>query len=183
MIFGLLGILIVVLIVFLGVISYNKLIRFKNIVTESRSGIDVQMKEKGNLVKNLLAIIQKQQTFESDTLEKIIKARQGLESGDTEEKVKASDNLTHLVSVVAEQYPNLGTNASYTKLMSQYGEVERKITYARNRYNATVTEYNILQQTVPYSFFKGLANCQLEKVYELDRVEFENIDNMDIGEM
>lgn len=177
------GIAIVVLIVFLGVISYNKLIRYKNTVAESRSGIDVQMKEKGNLVKNLLAIIQKQQSFESETLEKIIKARQGLDSGSTEDKVKASDNLTHLVNVVAEQYPNLGTNVSYTKFMNQYGEVERKITYARNRYNATVTEYNTLQQTIPYSFFKGLAKCQLEKVYELDREEFENIDNLDIGEL
>lgn len=177
------GILVVALGVFLGVISYNKLISYKNMVAESRSGIDVQMKEKGNLVKNLLAIIQKQQSFESDTLEKIIKARQGLDGGTTEEKVQASDNLTHLVNVVAEQYPSLGTNASYTKFMNQYGEVERKITYARNRYNATVTEYNTLQQSVPYSFFKGLAKCQLEKVYELDRAEFENIDNMDIGEL
>lgn len=170
-------------ILFVSIICYNKLIRYKNVVTESRSGIDVQMKEKGNLVKNLLAIIQKQQAFESETLKKIIKARQGLDSGDTEEKVKASDNLTHLVNVVAEQYPNLGTNVSYTKFMGQYGEVERKITYARTRYNATVTEYNTLQQTVPYSFFKGLANCQLEKVYELDKTEFENTDNLDIGEL
>lgn len=41
-----------------------------------------------------------------------------------------------------EQYPNLGTNESYAKSAAQYGEVERKVTYARNRYNVVVTEYN-----------------------------------------
>lgn len=179
----LIGISAVVLIAGVGVSSYNKLIRYQKSVEEARSGIDVQMKEKGNVVTNLLAIIQKQQAFETETLEKIVSARQGLDATDTEEKVKASESLTHLVNVVAEQYPSLGTNASYTKFMTQYGEVERKITYARTRYNATVTEYNTLQSTIPHAFFKGLANCREEKVYELDRGTFDAIDNLNIGEL
>lgn len=163
--------------------AYNKLIRYQKGVDEARSGIDVQMKEKGNLVKNLLAIIKKQESFESNTLKEIVLARQGLESSDTGEQLKASESLTTLVSVVMEQYPTLGTNESYAKFMAQYGEVERKVTYARNRYNVVVTEYNTLQCSVPYNFFAGMAKCKQEPVYELDRTEFKQIDDLDIGEM
>lgn len=179
----LIGLAIVGVILLIGVVCYNTLLRYKNTVIEARSGIDVQMKEKGNIVKNLLAIIKKQQAFETETLEKIVKARQGLDSNNTEDKMTASDNLTHLVNFVAEQYPVLGTNDSYMEFMGQYGEVERKITYARTRYNATVTEYNTRQQSVPYVFFKKIGGFQIEKVYELDVAEFKIIDNLDIGEM
>lgn len=177
--------IIVLLVVLLGIgiSSYNRLIVLKRNIDEARSSIDVQMKKKANVIPNLVDIIKMQQNFESSTLEKLIQARNGLVSGSFDEKMQANITTSNLFKMVSEAYPQLGTNASYVELMKTFKDVEEKISYSRNRYNIAVTTYNTAQQTIPTMFFAGMAKCQIEKVYEMDKVEFDYADNMRINQL
>lgn len=166
-----------------GVSSYNKLIRLKRNIDEARSSIDVQMKKKANVIPNLVDVIKMQQNFESSTLEKLVQARSGLVSGSFEDRMKADISTSNLFRMVSEAYPQLGTNSSYVGLMNTIKDIEEKISYSRNRYNIAVTTYNTAQQTIPTMFFAKMANCQIEKVYEMDKIEFDYADNMRINQL
>ena len=174
---------IIVAIVGLAIASYNKLIRLQQNVTEAKSGIDVQMKRKANMLGNLLDAVKMQGEFEQSTMQKIVEARAGLMSNDLETKMTADVTASNLFKMVAEAYPTLGTNEGYKELMLGIKDVEDKVGYARNRYNVAVVTYNTVQKTFPTMLFAGLANCSEEKVYELNRAEFEATDNMRIGNM
>ena len=167
----------------LAIVSYNKLIRLQQNVSEARSGIDVQMKRKGNMIGNLLDAVKMQADFESSTMQKLVEARSGLMSDDLDTKMSADVTASNLFKMVAEAYPTLGTNEGYKELMHGIKDVEDKVGYARNRYNVAVVTYNTAQKTFPTMLFAGLAKCKEEKVYELDRTEFEATDNMRIGNM
>ncbi|MBQ3054151.1 MAG: LemA family protein [Clostridia bacterium] len=178
------GIIVVIALLFIG--NYNSLIRKKMNVSESWSGIDVQLKRKANVIPNLIDVIKMQTDYEGDLLEKLTKARTGVMEGSNNERVKSNEEMNMLmknVYAVAENYPQLGANDSFRKIMEQVSDCEDKITYARNRYNISVTDYNTAIKVFPGMIFAGLFGFKEEEFFEIDsqlRVDTDNLRIKDI---
>lgn len=177
---------IIAIIVIWAVSIYNGLIRKKVYIKETWSGIDVQLKRKGNVLPNLVDTLKMQTSYEGDLLVKLTQARTGMISGTNVERMQASDEVTKLIPslyAVAENYPQLGANESFRKLMDEIRDCEDKITYARNRYNISVTSFNTAIKIFPSSIIAAMMGLKEEEFYELPAEQRSSIDDLRIKDI
>lgn len=177
---------VVVVIVLWAIGVYNGLVRKKMYVGEAWSGIDVQLKRKGNVLPNLVDTLKMQTNYEGELLTKLTQARTGIVEGSNEERMKKSDEITKLMPslyAVAENYPQLGANESFRKLMEEISDCEDKITYARNRYNVSVTTYNTAIVVFPSSILANLFGFHKEPFFDIPEEQRKDIDNMRIKDI
>ncbi len=179
-------IIIIAVVVIIAIAMYNGLVKKKMNVSEAWSGIDVQLKRKGNVIPNLIDTIKMQTTYEGELLEKLTKARTGITEGNAADRMKSNDDFSSLIKnvyAVAENYPSLGANDSFKKIMEQVADCEDKITYARNRYNITVTDYNTAIKTFPGMIFAGIFGFKEEEFFEIQAEDRNDFDNMRIKDI
>lgn len=177
---------IVVILVIAAISNYNGLVTKRMNVNEAWSGIDVQLKRKGNVIPNLIDTIKMQTNYEGELLEKLTKARTGITQGSNGERLANNDAMGGLIKsvyAVAENYPQLGANESFRKIMEQVADCEDKITYARNRYNISVSTYNTARETFPGNIFAGIFGFKAEEFFEISVENREDIDNMRIKDI
>ena len=177
----------IVVLVLLWVIGlYNKIKRLQITITEAWSGIDVQIKRKANILPNLVDTIRMQMKFEEDVLSKLTAARTGLNSSSRDEVIKANEQLNALmpsIRATAEAYPALGTNASFLQMMGDIRDCEDKITYARTRYNMTVSRYNMDIQQIPANIVASQMRLQQEPMFEISEAARQDADNIRISKI
>lgn len=174
------------IVVIWGIATYNGLVRKKVYIREAWSGIDVQLKRKGNVIPNLVDALKMQTSYEGDLLVKLTQARTGMVNGSNSERIQASDAVTKLLPslyAVAEAYPQLGANESFRKLMDEVRDCEDKITYARNRYNISVTTYNTAIRVFPSSLIASMLGYKEEEFYEIPAEQRTQIDDMRIKDI
>lgn len=153
--------------------SYNSLISLKTKVKEAESDIDVQLKRRYDLVPNLIETVKGYAKFESETLEKVIQARNSAMSvnGLGDDRAAAETALTSSLKQVfalSESYPDLKANASFIQLQNELTNTEDRILASRRFYNQVVGDYNIAQDQFPTLLFKGLASATPAKFFELE---------------
>ncbi|SDN73188.1 LemA family protein [Acetanaerobacterium elongatum] len=185
-IFLIIGLVIVAILVIWAISAYNSMVRKKNYIREAWSGIDNQLKRKANIIPNLVDTIRMQTKFESDIIDKIAASRAGMLSKDRAEAISASDTVTRMlpsIMALSENYPQLGTNQSYLKLMEDVKDVEDKVAYARTRYNMCVIDFNNTITVFPGSIIAGMFRFAPEKVFEIEEKERNYADNLRISEL
>ena len=184
---GLIITLVVIAVIVLWWISaFNSLNRLKVAITEAWSGIDVQLKRKANIIPNLVDTLKMQMNFESKLLTDLTAARSGLTSGDRAEAMAASDKISAMlpqIRATAENYPQLGTNASFLKLMEDIRDCEDKIAYARNRYNMTVARFNMEIVQFPTNIPAGVHHFTKEQLFEITAEARQDADDMRISKL
>ncbi|MBE6389304.1 MAG: LemA family protein [Lentisphaerae bacterium] len=184
---GLIITLVVLLVlVFWWIGTMNGFRRLQVAIQEAWSGIDVQLKRKANIIPNLVDTLKMQMDFESNVLTELTAARSGLISGSHAEAMAANDKISSLlpsIRATAENYPALGTNASFLKLMEDIRDCEDKITYARNRYNMTVAKYNMDIVMIPASIVAGFMHLTKEEMFEISAQSREDADNIRISKL
>ena len=184
---GLIAVIAVVVIVALWwIATVNSFRRLKISIQEAWSGIDVQLKRKANIIPNLVDTLKMQMNFESKVLTELTAARSGLVSGNHAEAMAASDKISAMlpnIRATAENYPELGTNQSFLKLMTDIRDCEDKITYARNRYNMTVARYNMDIAMFPASIVAAALHFSSEEVFEITETARQDADNMRISKL
>lgn len=179
-------IVVLVIIVLWWIATVNAFRRLKVAIQEAWSGIDVQLKRKANIIPNLVDTLKMQMNFESKVLTELTAARSGLVSGNHAEAMAASDKISAMlpsIRATAENYPALGTNQSFLKLMGDIRDCEDKITYARNRYNMTVAKYNMDIVMIPGSIVAGMMHLTPEEMFEISSAAREDADNMRISQL
>jgi LemA protein len=162
----------------LAISSYNSLINLKNKVREGASDIDVQLKRRYDLIPNLIETVKGAKTFEQETLEKVIKARQQAIdiSGLSQEKIAAENMLSGALRqlfALSESYPDLKSNQNFMQLQEELTNTEDRIVASRRFYNQVVADYNTTQDQFPTLLFKGLAGAKQESFFELENPEEE----------
>ncbi|MBE6381368.1 MAG: LemA family protein [Lentisphaerae bacterium] len=184
---GLIITLVVVALIVLWFIAVNnKLKRLKVVIAEAWSGIDVQLKRKANILPNLVDTLKMQMKFEEDVLTKLTAARSGLASSDRAEAMAANEKLNSIIPTIratAEAYPELGTNASFLQMMNDIRDCEDKVTYARTRYNMSVSTYNQVIVVFPDSIVAGMIGCTPEKMFEIAETARAEADDLRIGNL
>ena len=170
---------VVVLLVMYVVSTYNGLVQSRNKVRDQFSQIDVQLKRRFDLIPNLVETVKGYAKHESETLEKVIQARNNYANAKTEaEKVAASNEMSRGVMnimALAESYPELKANTNFTDLQNQLKEVEDKIGYARQFYNDTVLMYNNKIEMFPSNLVASMFGFKREVFFEANEKERENV--------
>lgn len=178
---GIIGL--IVLVVIIGIAMYNGMVRLKIRGEGAWSDVDVLLKKRYNLIPNLVNTIKGATKHESETLEKVIKARQqaiNVNADDIEEKIKAENMLQSTLRSMfslTESYPDLKSDAHFRELMGQLQHIETEIERARRYYNAVVRDYNTKIQVFPGSIMAGMSNMTKMPFYEVEEaVMRENVE-------
>jgi|694.fasta_scaffold74376_3 LemA protein len=161
------------IIIAIAISSYNRLIDLKNKTREGASDIDVQLKRRYDLIPNLVETVKGAKTFETEALEKVIKARrQAIDiSGLSKEKIAAENMLSgslRQLFALSESYPDLKSNQNFSQLQEELTNTEDRILASRRFYNQVVSDYNTVQDQFPTVLFKGLAQAKPEVFFELE---------------
>ena len=181
------GVIIVVVIAVLWLIgTHNRLRRFIVTIDEAWSGIDVQLKRKANIIPNLVDTIRMQMDFEGGLLKELTEARAGLTSSNPAEQMVANDKINALmpqINAVAENYPTLGTNQSFLRLMGDVRDCEDKVAYARNRYNMTVARFNMAIVSIPTNIVANMMSLTAREMFEITEQVRKDTDDMRINSL
>ena len=175
MIFGIVILVIVVIIAIWAITGYNGFIKGKNSVEESFSTMDVYLKKRYDLIPNLVETVKGYAKHESETLEKVVAARNMAQSAGTiEEKIAGENALTGTLKslfAVAESYPDLKANANFMDLQNQLKSVENDIANARKYYNAVVKQFNNRCEMFPSNILAGIFHFTRKPMFEVDSEE------------
>lgn len=153
---------VVVLILFYGIGVYNKLVRLRNKAEESVAAIDAHLKNRYDLVPNLVETVKGYASHEKGTLTAVIEARNMAMSATTlTEKNEASNAFSSTLKslfALSESYPDLKANQGFLDLQSQLQKIEEQLLNARKYYNAIINDLNTMIQTIPSSIVAGIAH-------------------------
>ena len=180
MLYGLVGVIIIVIIIFA---MYNNLVRKKNAIDNAFGSIDAQLKKRYDLIPNLVSTVQQYAAHEKGLLEKITELRSKALSANSEERVDFDNQISQSlqgIMVAVENYPELKANENFMNLQMNLNEVESQISAARRAYNSVVTEYNIAIESVPQNMIAGMMKLQKRNVFEIPDTERKNIDVGDL---
>ena len=145
---------VVVLVVVLAVVGYNRLVRLRNEANTGWANIDVQLERRGDLIPNLVEAVRGYAAHERGVFEEVTKARSALREAATPAAAgEANDMLSAALGrlfAVAENYPDLKASANFLRLQDELTDTEDKISAARRYYNSTVMHYNTGIQSLPW---------------------------------
>lgn len=154
---------------------YNGFIKSKNNCEEAYSTMDVYLKKRYDLIPNLVETVKGYAKHESETFEKIVKARSMVGSATTvEERAEAENQLTGTLKTlfaVAEAYPELQANQNFIDLQKQLQTLEGEIAESRKYYNATVKTYNNKVEMFPSSIIASVCNFTRKPMFEVNSEE------------
>ena len=172
-------IVILVLLVIYLISTYNSFVRLRNSVREAFSTMDVYLKKRWDMIPNLVETVKGYAKHEKETLEGVIKLRNGAyESMTPEEKINANQELSRGITKImalAENYPELKANTNFTDLSNQLARVEEDIANSRKYYNAVVRKYNDKVEMFPSNLVASIFGFKLEKMFEIVEEERENV--------
>ena len=145
---------VVVLVVVLAVVGYNRLVRLRNEANTGWANVDVQLERRGDLIPNLVEAVRGYAAHERGVFEEVTKARSALREATTPAAAgEANDILSSALGrlfAVAENYPDLKASANFLSLQDDLTDTEDKISAARRYYNSTVMHYNTGIQSLPW---------------------------------
>lgn len=166
-------VIIIVIILLYFVFVYNRLIRLTNLSKEGWSGIDVQLKQRANLIPNLVETVKGYMGHERSILEKITALRsQSLAgSGDVAERAANENLLTGALRqlfALAENYPDLKASQNFIDLQQALTNIENQIQLARRYYNGAVRDLNIAIQSFPSNIVAKLFHFMPAQFFEIE---------------
>jgi LemA protein len=148
------GLGVVLLLLVLGALGYNRLVRLRNEADTGWSNIDVQLQRRTDLIPNLVESVRGYAAHERGVFEEVTKARAALQQAATPGAAgEANDMLTSALGrlfAVAEAYPELRASENFLRLQDELTDTEDKISAARRYYNSTVMHYNNGIQSLPW---------------------------------
>ena len=164
-----LGVIVAILI--WAVSIYNRLVTLGQRVGQSFADIDVQLKQRHDLIPNLVETVKGYAAHERGTLEDVVKARNAAMSAQGPAQVSAAEGqlsgaLGRLIAL-SEAYPDLKANTNFQQLQSELSDLENKIAASRRFYNNAVQEYNTGIQQMPAALFAGVMGFSRRDFFDL----------------
>ena len=165
-------ILVIILILGIMVISlYNRLVRLRNNREQAFADVDVQLKQRHDMIPQLVDTVKGYMQHERGVLTEITEARAGvMRATTTNEKIAAENRLSTALDglkVSVEAYPDLKANQNFMDLQNEIADVENKIAAARRFFNSATKEYNVATELFPSNLIATLFNFRREQMFEL----------------
>lgn len=166
----------VVLVILLYVVGlYNSLVRLRNNRENAFANIDVQLKQRHDMIPQLVATVKGYATHEKTLLEEVTRARTAAMSATSiNDKVQAENALSAALAglkVSVEAYPELKANANFQQLQSEIADVENKLSATRRFFNSATKELNVGVQSFPANIIAGMFGFHTEPMFEIPRTE------------
>ena len=162
--------------------TWNRLVSLEENVNQSWANIDVLLKQRYDMLPNMLEIVKGYAKHESDLFTEFAKARQAaagaLQNKDVKGVGAAESLMTGMmprINAVAEAYPELKANENFLNLQNELVSLENQVADRREMYNQTTTSFNKQIQMIPANFVASLKSCQRRDLFEVHGVERENV--------
>ncbi|MBR2872508.1 MAG: LemA family protein [Lentisphaeria bacterium] len=163
---------VVAVLIIAAVAVYNNLVRCRKEVDNGWAQIDVQLKRRCDLIPNLVETVKGYAAHESGLLEKVTKARSAVMSPnlDTENRIAAETQLSGALKglmIQVEAYPDLKANQNFLALQEELTSTENRISFARQHYNDTATNYNTAIAVFPACIFASIFNFKDAALWQI----------------
>lgn len=161
-----------------GIASWNRIVRLKNNIDQAYGSIDVYLKERFDLLPNLVSSLKQYMHHEKEILVEIARLRSQAEKGATSaEKVEASNRLGALTATLnVENYPDLQAKEQFIRFQQVLQDSEAKLAASRRSYNAAVTIYHNYIEGFPGKIMAGLRKDEKGTLLETAENEKKNAD-------
>ena len=168
-------IVVVVLLALYLVSIYNGFVRMRNNRENAFANIDVQLKQRHDLIPQLVASVKGYATHEKELLENLTKARTAAMSANTiDEKIQAENQLSTALNglkVAVEAYPDLKANQNFLQLQGEISDIENKLAASRRFFNSATKELNNAVETFPGNILAGMFGFHREMMFEIPEQE------------
>lgn len=155
--------------------SYNNIVRMRNNRVNAFANIDVQLKQRHDLVPQIVAAVKGYAAHERELLESVTRARTAAMSASTiNEKIEAETQLSSALAglrVSVEAYPELKANQNFLQLQNEVSDIENKLAASRRYFNSTTRELNNAVQTFPGNIIAGIFGFHPEPSFEIAESE------------
>src|SRR5438477_6781601 len=152
------GILVIVVLFAFG--AYNRLVTLSQRVGQAFADIDVQLKQRHDLIPNLVETVKGYAAHERGTLEAVVQARSTAMAAQGPAQQAAAENMLtgtlRQLFALSESYPDLKANTNFQQLQAELTDIENKLAAARRFFNNSVQEYNTGIQQFPAALFASM---------------------------
>ena len=168
-------IVIVVLIALWAVGIYNNLVKLRNNRENAFANIDVQLKQRHDLIPQLVATVKGYAEHEKEILLRVTEARSAaMQANGIDEKIQAENRLSSALSglkVALEAYPDLKANQNFLQLQQEISDIENKLSAVRRFFNSATRELNNAVETFPANLLAGTFGFKREVMFEVPKEE------------
>jgi len=160
--------------IFWGAMTFNGLVRRRNMVAEGWSGIETQLKRRADLIPNLIETVKGYTAHERGTLDELTKLRSSAQqapSGDVQARAETERQITAMIGRVmagAEAYPDPKGSPKFQALQQDLAETEDQIQLARRYYNGTVRDFNVMIEQVPSNIIAAWFAFKQAAFFEIE---------------
>ena len=158
---------------------YNKLAKQKLVVNEAEADIETFLKQRYDMIPNLVEIVKGYAKHESETFKMVTEMRsKAMSAGTLDEKMKFEKQLSAGITkifAVAESYPELKANENFKELQTSLKGLEENIQKSRRFYNGTVRDFNTVIAVFPNSLIAGIMGYKAMPFFEATDEEKENV--------
>ena len=162
---------IVALLVFWGISIYNRLVKLRNNRENAFANIDVQLKQRHDLIPQLVASVKGYAEHEKEVFTRVTEARTAaMNATGINDKIAAENALTSALAglkVSLEAYPDLKANQNFLQLQTEIADIENKIAAVRRYFNTATRELNNAVQTFPSNLFANIFGFKKEPMFEI----------------
>jgi LemA protein len=167
-------VVLVVLLLLWGMLTYNGLVRLRNLVQEAWRQIDVELTRRHDLIPNLVETVKGYASHERETLDSVTRARAAATAPgasvaqQAQQEGELSQALGRLLAI-SEAYPDLKANQNFLALQNELGQTEDRIASGRRFYNANVRELNTKVESVPSNIIAGIGHFEKADYFEAEQ--------------
>lgn len=174
------AIVIIVIFLLFVLLQYNSLVTKKRNVDRAKSGIDIYLTQRFELIPNLVECVKGYAKHEESVFEKISEMRINyMNSKDLKEGAKLNSECNHII-LMAEEYPELKASEHFLNLQKNLTKIESQLQAARRIYNTEVTVYNTKVSLFPTNLVAVMFKFKEMELFELETLEARNNINIDI---
>ena len=165
-------VLAVIIVLVVWVISiYNGLVSMRQRVNQAFADVDVQLRQRHDLIPNLVETVKGYAAHERGTLDEVVKARNAAVAAQGPAQQAAAENMLsgalRQLFALSEAYPDLKANANFQALQAELTDIENKIAAARRFFNNAVQEYNTGMQRFPAALFAAALGFSSKDFFDL----------------
>ncbi len=165
----------VVILVLLCIGGYNSLVRARNNRENAFANIDVQLKQRHDLIPQLVATVKGYAAHEKELLTRVTEARTAAMGAQSiNDKIDAENKLSSALSglrVSLEAYPDLKANQNFLQLQNEISDIENKLAASRRYFNSATRELNNAVQSFPSNIIAGIFGFKTEPMFEVPKEE------------
>jgi len=162
---------IIILLAVWGVSLYNRLIRLRNSREQAFADVDVQLKQRHDMIPQLVEAVKGYMQHERAVLTEITEARaNAMQAKTINEKITAEQRLSTALDglrVAVEAYPDLKASQNFLDLQNEIADIENKIAAARRFFNSATKELNTAVEVFPSNLIATLFNFKREMMFDL----------------